>query len=243
MAGERLELPEALRRAVAADLRPVRPLAPPPLRALAVAAWVPLGVVLVLALLGLRPDAAALGWPAACGALLLEVAAGLVLVVLALDEAIPARGAGTGRATAAIALAFAALALQAWFTRSLGAGTVVADPLVQLGPTCLALQAAVGLPALAIVAALVVRARPLRAVRAGALAGTGAGLMAEGIYHLHCSIADLRHVLVWHAGAVVALMLVGIAGGLAWERLQRDRLVRRGAAAPPAPRNEDGRTA
>ena len=227
---ERPRPPQELRRAIAADLRPVRPLRPPARRALAVAAWVPLAAALVLALLGLRPDAASLGWPLAVGPLALEVALGLLLVSLALAEAVPARGAARATGAAILACAAAAFVAQSAATRSVCAGMTVPHPLTSHGLPCFALQVLVGVPALVLVAALVVRAAPLRAARAGLLGGAGAGVLAEGIYRLHCPITDLRHVLVWHGAAIAALALAGLAGGLAWESVQRSRFVARPAS-------------
>jgi len=107
----------------------------------------------------------------------------------------------------------------------------VPDPLTSHGLSCFGFEVLLGVPALILVAILVVRAAPLRAARAGVLGGAGAGLVAEGIYRLHCPITDLRHVLIWHGAAIVALALAGAVAGLAWERAQRGRL-----AARPAPR-------
>ncbi len=223
--------PESLRRAVAADLRPVRPLAPPARRALAVAAWAPIAAALVLAALGLRPDQSALGWPGLVMPVLVEVAVGLALIALALAESVPARGAALTTALSMLGLATLAFVGQAAWTRGASAGVAVPHPLTSHGPSCFALQVAVGVPALALVAVLVARAAPLRAAWAGMLGGAGAGFLAEGVYHLHCPITELRHVLVWHAAAVLALALLGLAGGRAWERAQRIRI-----SAQPASR-------
>jgi hypothetical protein len=222
-----LKLPDELRRAVAADLSPVKPLASPSRRALAAAAWVPLAALLVLAVLGLRHDAALLGGFLTWGTTFLEAALGLVLVVLALAAAVP--GGGASRERTAIALAVTALALgnQAWLTRAASAGATVPDPWIGKGPVCFALTMLLGLSALAIVAALIFRAAPQRAALACLLGGAGAGLMADGVYHLHCWVTDLRHVLLWHGGAFVALTLVALAAGLAWERRESARMAAR----------------
>ena len=222
-----LKLPDELRRAVAADLLPVKPLASPPRRALAVAVWVPLAALLVLAVLGLRHDAALLGGFLTWGTTFLEATLGLVLVVLALAAAVP--GGGASREHAALALAVAALALgnQAWLTRAASAGATVPNPWISNGPVCFALTTLLGLSVLTIIAVLVFRATPQRATLACLLGGAGAGLMADGVYHLHCWVTDLRHVLLWHGGAVIALTLVALAAGLAWERRESARMAAR----------------
>ncbi len=218
---EPLKMPDGLRRAIAADLRPVRPLAPPLRRAVVVAAWVPPAIAIVVELLGLRRDLPSLGWPMTVTQLAIEVALGLALVALALAESIPGRGPTHGQTLTALLAAAAAFVIQAAVTRGASPGVEVPHPLTSHGLPCFALEAVVGVPALALVALLVVRAAPLRAAWAGALGGAGAALLADGVYRLHCPITDLRHVLVWHGAAVVLLTLLGLAAGLAWERLQR----------------------
>ena len=219
--------PEKLRRAVVSDLRRVRSLASPARRMLAVAAWVPCGIGLVTSLLGLRTDAQALGWPMTWGPLFVEAALGLLLVTLALAESVPARGHPRlllATASAAASLAFLA---QALLTSGVSPGGVGPNPLVDHGVQCFALQLSAGVPALVLVALLVVRAAPLRAGWAGSLGGTGAGLVADGIYRLHCPVTDLRHVLPWHGGAILALSLIGLVAGLGWDRRQRRRMAER----------------
>jgi hypothetical protein len=219
--------PDELRRAVAADLRPVRSLVSPARRMLVTAAWVPLAIVLVLAFLGLRSDAQQLGWPMTWGPLIVEAALSLVLIALALAEAVPARSPARGRLAGTLGVAVLVFVAQALLTRSASAGVAVENPFVTHGFQCFALQVLLGVPALLLVALLVVRAAPLRAAWAGVLGGAGAGLLADGIYRLHCPITDLRHVLPWHGAAVLILSLVGLTGGAAWERHQRRRMAER----------------
>jgi len=210
--------PEELRRAIVADLRPVRPLRPPALRAVVVAAWVPAGAALVLGLLGLRGDAPTLGWSMTLLPLVLESALGLLLVGLALAEAVPARGAARTTGAAALALAAVFFAAQAALTRSVSAGASVPNPLTTHGVHCFAFQFLAGVPAIVLTAFLVARAAPLHARWAGLLGGAGGGLIADGVYRLHCPITDLRHVLVWHSAGIAALAVAGLAAGFLWER-------------------------
>ena len=92
------------------------------------------------------------------------------------------------------------------------------------GAACLGMQGLVGVTALAVAAALIMRAVPLRAALAGSLAGTGTGLMAEGVWHLHCPVTHLAHVLPWHGSAILLLGLLGLVLGLAVERRERRRM-------------------
>lgn len=217
----RVPFPDSLRRAVAADPGPVRRLASPPLRALVAAVWAVCAFVLVLALFGLRRDASHLGPVLMWGPVLIQVALGLLLVALALGEAVPGRGAGTGLSALAAGAAFATLIAEAIFVRQASAGVPVPDPWLGHGPACVSMTVLFGVSALVLVAALVVRARPLRVALAALLGGAGCGVLAEGIYRLHCGTTGLRHMLIWHLGAVVLLSLAGLAAGLAWERRER----------------------
>jgi hypothetical protein len=212
---------DALRRAVAADAAPVRRLAPPPRRALAAAIWAAGAIFLNLAFLGLRNDAEHLGPVLTWGPVFIQAAAGVVLVALALAAAVPGRGVGTALSVLAIGVALATLVAQAVLSRRGSGGVEVPDPWIHHGPTCFVATVLFGVSAFVLVAALVVRAEPLRATLAALLSGAGGGVMAEGIYRLHCGITDLRHVLIWHLGAVVLLSLAGLAAGLAWERRER----------------------
>ena len=223
-------LPPALRAAVASDLRPVRPLASPARRALALLAWAAVAAALVLALRGLRTDAAELGLLLTWGVVLAEVAAGAGLVALALAEAVPARGPGRGAALLALGGAAALFVALAAVTRRASRGMEVDDPLLSFGPSCAGLQGFIGLTAFAVAALLVLRAAPLRARLAGLLAGAGTGVLAEGVYHLDCPITHLSHVLVWHGSAILLLALFGFGFGLALEARERARMERRRAA-------------
>jgi hypothetical protein len=75
-----------------------------------------------------------------------------------------------------------------------------------------------GLPALMLTIFLVVRALPVRPPWAGALAGLGAGLLADGVWHLVCPVCTLRHLLLWHGAATATMVGVGFLLGVAWER-------------------------
>lgn len=217
-------LPPALRRGVAPHLRPVRPLGSPTRRALPLLAWAAIALALLVAGRGVRIDATELGVLALWGVVAAEAVAGAALVALALAEAVPGRGAGRGPAFLALAgsvMLFVALAALA---RRTGAGMPLADPFRDHGPACFAFQGLIGLLGLALAARLVLVAAPLRAALAGLLAGAGAALIAEGVWHVGCPITDLTHVLAWHGGAILAVSLAGLAFGLAVEKRERSRM-------------------
>jgi hypothetical protein len=220
-------LPDELRRAIEADSGAVRPLPGPVRRALLTAAWLPAAAGIVLGLLGMRSDSGDLGPVLTWGPTVVEALAGLLLVALALGESVPGLGVPRSSAAAILVLAGLLLPVQGWLTHASSPDTGAAPPFLAGGVPCLALQLLLGLPALAVTAFSIVQAAPLAASWAGVLAGAGAGLLAEAVYHLHCPATDLPHVLVFHGGAVVVLALLGLAAGALWERAQRDGMRRR----------------
>ncbi len=217
---ERLRPPEGLRRAVAGDLRPVKPLRPPFRRAVEVALWGVAALLIAPTVFGVRHDAVVLGVMLTWGAALLEVAAGVLVVVLALREAVPGSGIGPARAFAAL---LAGVAVQSTVAVLTWMGGPTSDPAVlarHSGASCFAMQGAIAIPALTITVFLVLRALPVRPPWAGALAGLGAGLLADGAWHLVCPLCDLRHLLVWHGAATAAMVGTGWLLGMVWQHRQ-----------------------
>lgn len=213
-------LPEKLRAKVAQDLRPVRPVAAPSVRLLLVMLWTAAVLVAVPALMGLRFNAPQLGFWLLWGATALEAVAGLSMVFLALREGIPALGAPRGTLVSALLGAWVLQLGVALFTHArcpCPAGAGLGDVV------CLTTETFLGIPALFLTLVLVVRAYPLSPPQAGLLGGVGAGLLADAVQHLVCPVSDLRHVLVWHLGAVALLGLLGLAFGFVWEGLRLRR--------------------
>jgi hypothetical protein len=213
-------LPAPLLGAIAQGLQPVRPLPPPSRRARVVAVVAVALLALTVAVLRIRGDAHELGLTLSWGATLVELAAGLVLAVVALRSAVPGRGPTTVRAAGLAAGAFVvqvAVGVATWAARGMPEGTFPPRTMV-----CLVMEISLGLPALLVTVALIARAYTVRPRLTGVLAGTGAGILADGLQHLHCPISDLQHVLVWHGGGMVLLVLFGWCAGVLVERL-RDR--------------------
>jgi hypothetical protein len=218
----RTGVPPELRRRIAADLKPVRPLPPPWVRAMWVGA---VGVATLLgaaAMSGVRADASQLGMALSWGAAVFELLTGLLLVALALREAVP--GAALARQALACTLAAGvtvelAVAGITWMhSRSPVPGSALAH-----GVQCFTMEGAFGVPALVLTLFLALRAYPVRPRWAGAVGGLGAGLLADGAQHLVCPYSDLRHVIVWHGGAMLALGVVGWLVGWGAERWLRRR--------------------
>jgi hypothetical protein len=90
------------------------------------------------------------------------------------------------------------------------------------------MESTLALPALALTLGLVWRAYAVRPRWAGVLGGVGAGLVTDGVWHMICPYAELSHVLVWHAGAVLALAGLGWLLGAAIEVGRQSRPSSRG---------------
>ncbi len=215
-------LPETLRREIEADLQPVRPLAPPARRTAVIAGVSLLVMAGMVATSALRPDLSALpvwlGW----GASLVELLLGLALVSAALQEGVPAGAVPTRLRwflLGAAVLVHCSTAFLTWLKE----GTTIPPHPFGLGYVCLRSEVLLALPAMGLTLVLVARAFPLRPAVAGLLGGAGAGLIADGVEHLLCPISDIRHVLVWHTGAIVLLMAAGWLAGHAWEVLRARR--------------------
>jgi hypothetical protein len=215
-------LPDALRRALDADHRAVRPLRPAWVRALWVALWAAVALVVLPAVIGMRTDIESLGFALSWGAAVLECLAGLGLVVLALREAVPGSGVTRSAGSAALAGGVVALLLVAglsWLQRGMPSGSFPPR-----GAHCFPMESTLALPALTLTMVLVARAYAVRPRWAGALGGAGAGVLTDGVWHMICPCAELSHVLAWHGGAVLALAALGWLLGAAVEAARRRAL-------------------
>jgi len=214
-------LPDGLRRAIADDLEPVKPLPPVWMRTLYAVAVAAAGLAVVVAAfkLTLRPDMDQIPMWLSWGCTALQLVVGVVLVGMALREAVPGNGVPKGAVTLAVCTGVLMQILVGIATWMHSPGILLAKGHgLTAGITCSTHDAALALPALGITLWLVFRALPLRPSVAGLLGGTGAAVTADAINHILCPVSDLRHVLVWHTGMIFGLMLVGWAAGKLWER-------------------------
>lgn len=217
MSGERP--PEELRRAVANDLRPVRPLPSPWLRVLFL-------LPLALLLLGfihfahpVRFDAERLGAMLLWGLSAAQAVAGLVLLGAALRESLP------GRTLSGRLLRIGAGLLLLWLA---GVSLATWGRSPTLPPAgheafywrwCSGWPVALGLPLVVTSLWLVRRAWPLRPALAGALCGAGTGLLIDAGWRTYCEVSQLQHIIGSHMLAVVVLTALGaLLGGLAGRR-------------------------
>ena len=201
--------PPKLREAIRRDLRPIRPLRPPFVRALAL---IPIAVAIVLSVPGLRffrSDMAVIGFVRAWGFSFGQALAGLVIVGVALRESIPGRGLSRGAAIATIAIGLAIpFALLGVTASAFDIGPQPGNELAE-GIGCFRVSAISAIPALVAAAFLAARALPTRPALAGALYGLGCGLVADAGLRLFCEYTVPSHVLFGHGGAIVGAMVFG----------------------------------
>lgn len=221
------EIPSALLSEVARGLRPVRPLASPARRTLAL---VPLGVALLVAMpafWGWRSNFSSLGAGVAWGLSFVETFAGLLIVGAALREAVPGRELS---ARAALTTVGAAAALFVGLTLVAARVVPTAVPPGVWGRyawECFWMAAVSAVPALAAAGWLAARALPTRPAVAGALYGLGAGLMADAGVRFFCWVSAPAHVLVAHGGAVLCLAAAGALAATLAERVKERGRTRR----------------
>ena len=219
---ERLAAPELL-AAVSRDLAPVRPLLSPTRRALLL---VPVGLALLVAMpafWGWRRNLATLGVTASWGLSALEALTGLLIVGLALREAVPGRELSR-RAIIAIVgcgvLLFVGLALVSARLAPVPVGEGI---WLRQAWGCLSMSATWSIPALAIASWFAGRAVPTRPALAGGICGLGAGLMADSGLRLSCGVSAPSHVLAAHGAAILFLTAAGAGAAAVVDRIRARR--------------------
>lgn len=201
-------VPAALLSAVRRDLGPVRPLASPVRRALAL---LPVGLALLIGIpmfwAWYRHVARPIVWPA-WGLSALETLAGLTTLAAGFREAIPGRELSLRAWATVSGLAWACfLAINA--LAATPAADVPAQTTARWIGECITKAATFSVPALVVAGWLVARALPTRPLLTGAMCGLGVGMMADAGLRLFCWDGDLLHVVVAHGGAIAILMLLG----------------------------------
>lgn len=215
--------PTAIVPEILGDLKPVRRLARPWKRTLAVCVLAALAGLVVFVWFGVRADAAEVGRAVLWGLSLFQACYGLVLVAFALRTSVPGRDLPRGLA-AGLLLAGALLVLAVTFaTWSAHASRVAAGMEWRYWVVCTRTPVAVGLPVLLLALLLAFRAYPTRPLLTGGLAGLGAGLLSDGSWRTFCEVSDPAHVLSSHAASVALLTLAGVVLAWAWSRWSLSR--------------------
>ncbi len=220
-------------RHIPTDFRAVRRLPRPWTRSAAVFLVGALAAVAVYTRLGVRGDAVDLGRGVLWGLSALQACYGVILVVSALGSAVPGRRP-TRQGAALLLLVGVALALAVTYvTWARHASYVPAGHEASYRAICLGTPIVVGLPALVVTLLLAFRAYPTRPLATGALAGLGAGLLADGSWRTYCEVSDPSHVLTTHLTSVAALAAAGATIAVGWAWVADGPLRTRGAEPPP----------
>ena len=222
MADRRAAAPELL-SAIRRNLRPVRPLFPPALRSILL---LPVGLALLVAMpafFGWRHNLAALGVAASWGFSALEALAGLLIVGLALREAVPGRELSRPGIFAIVgcgALLFVGLTM---VSELLAPVPFQKSVWLRQAWGCLSMSATWSVPALAVASWFAARAVPTRPAVAGGICGLGSGLMADSGVRLTCGVSTPAHVLVGHGAAILLLVSAGAGAAVFVDRFRARR--------------------
>ena len=213
-------LPDALREAVGDGLQPVRPLSPAWQRTLGVATIATAVAAIAIGTVALRFDLGQIPLWLSWGCSALELLMGVFIVGLALREAVPGSATPTGAVWTALVTGLVLHIVVGLATRMHTPGMQAGSDSLAPGIGCMTHDAVRVLPIFVVTAWLLFRALPLRAPIAGLLGGAGLAMAGDAITHLLCPMSDMRHVLVWHTGAILGFMALGWAVGAVWQRIR-----------------------
>ena len=212
---------DRIRRIVERDLQPVRPLLAPGRR---VAIVLPIAAALAIAAAtryGLRVDSEQLGGIITWGFSAAQWTLGLLILALALRQAIP--GAGVSRrlvATAGIATVAAILTITT-VTYAAHPTFVPAAHRISFWYLCFLGPLEFGAPLLVLASLLSARAFPTRPAVTGALCGLAAGVIADSGWRLTCWVTAPAHVLGAHTLAIASLAAAGACLGALIDALRK----------------------
>ncbi len=213
--------PEALMRAIAQDLRPVRP-SPQPLHLLL--RMVPLALLvssLLLLVIGPRHDLSVLGPLLAWGASGLQFVLAVTLVWIAAHESVPGGRLPSRVVYAAAASASLFVVLVALLTFSTSPASEPLFPVparvneaLRAWPWIMGLVCGIGSTLaggiLVLLFSVIFRnSLATRPTVAGALYGAGAGLAINAGWRIACPVSTLWHTLGAHGAAIIATVILG----------------------------------
>src|SRR5579871_3621455 len=215
--------PESLMRAIARDLRPVRPSPQPFHLALRMVPLALLVSSLILLAIGSRADSGKLGPLLTWGASSAQFALAIALVWIAAHESTPA-----GRLPRQIVYSVAAAAsLVVVLVTLITFSTSSGNPILRVSPWIMGLACGIGSTVaggiLVLFFSCVFRnAIATRPSVAGALYGAGAGLAINAGWRIACPFSTPWHALGAHGAAIVATVILGarIGRALGNRRLQ-----------------------
>jgi hypothetical protein len=197
------------RAQIAANLKPVRPLAPPSRRTWMLA---PLGLLLAVtapALTGGRGDLAAYSPALSWGVTAAQSLAGLWLLALGFREAVPGRNVSRSALGLASILTLSLIVGVTVLTNAASATVVAPGRELLYWAECVFWPMVVGAPFMILATLMAVRAFPTRPSIAGALCGLSAGILSDAGWRLTCWISDPVHILQSHGLAILGLAAAG----------------------------------
>jgi hypothetical protein len=208
-------MPDALFEAVKRDLHPVRPLATPARRALAL---LPVAIVLLVGMpLFWHWQTNALLAPRSLWTLsVIESVLSLAVLAAAFREAIPGRE--LSRRALIVLAAIAVIGFLVVNATSRNEAAVPMQTWMLWIRECISMTMAFSLPALIAPAWLVARALPNRPALTGALCGLAVGGMGDAGLRLFCWDGGYSHVMLAHGGAIAILVAMGALSALLVER-------------------------
>jgi len=216
-----LKPPEALMRAIAQDLRPVRP-APQPLH-LALR-MVPLALLVssvVLLAIGPRPDTGILGPLLTWGASAAQFLVAIVLIWIAAHEGTPAGRLPRQMVYSAAVVASLVVVFLTLLTFStspgsetLGVSVWIANKTVHVSPWIMGFACGIGSTLFGGILVLFFswvfrNSLATRPTVAGALYGAGAGLAINAGWRIACPLSTPWHALGAHGAAIIATVMLG----------------------------------
>ncbi len=208
--------PEALMRAIAQDLRPVKP-SPRPLRlALRTAPLALLVSSLILLAVGIRGDSGILGPLLTWGASAAQFALAMVLVWVAAHESTPAGRLPKGTVYSvpvAASVVVVAITLSTFWISPVGSTLRVAGAL-RVPPWAMDLACGIGSTVAGGILVLLFswmfrKSLAIRPTVTGALYGAGAGLAINAGWRIACPYPSIRHSLGAHGAAIIATAILG----------------------------------
>jgi len=210
-------VPAALYNAIKRDIKPVRSLVSPELRALAL---LPVGILLLVGLpefWSYKAHVALAPWPS-WGTSVIEMLLSLVILAAGFREAVPGRELSTRALMTLISISFVTFIL----VNATRQSPVGIPPGLWLHwfRECIGTAVTFSIPALIAPAWLISRALPNRPALTGALCGLGVGVMADAGLRLFCWDGDYMHVLVAHGGAILLLVALGAVCATVIERIK-----------------------
>jgi len=227
-------IPASLLNQVRANLEPVRPLASPSRRLLAL---MPLAFVLFFGpplYYHWRENFSSLPSWVSWGLSVLESLGGAALMGLALRQAVPGFGVRSRWILLACAggvMLFTCVALTT--AHVLPTSLEYPNPWTRLAWECVVMELPFAIPSLAISAWLVARALPTRPSLTGAAYGLAIGLMTDAGMRLFCRIDQPLHLFAAHGGVLVLGAVGGAVTAAVIERTKYRRLREGSRAGKP----------